>query len=262
MAFLPDKSAAAKEVLFECLFAAQAAVPDAVYTRFVGSDSPHSDLSMLRAVQARVLPHAPRLDAGDDLWHVMDRTMSHRRPAAYGEVRRSLLGVLQRGVVRAKHGVPRAAMPVPSSSLVLPAFRLPAGHVLSERGVEGRWKLCRPFGVAGPAAAGVAGGVGFAASDGVVEGHGLAAAGTEQGGAVSVVDCGGAEHAAGVAGGVGAAAAVAIYGVIRGQGLAAAGAEQAAGVGGVGDAALVPWTPGGQQPDVARTERYSPGFGV
>ncbi|KAF6250941.1 hypothetical protein COO60DRAFT_1464711 [Scenedesmus sp. NREL 46B-D3] len=86
LAFLPDKSAAAKEVLFECLFAAQAAVPDAVYTRFVGSDSPHSDLSMLRAVQARVLPHAPRLDAGDDLWHVMDRTMSHRRPAAYGEV--------------------------------------------------------------------------------------------------------------------------------------------------------------------------------
>lgn len=151
LAFLPDKSNRAKELLFERLFTAQAAAPDAVFTGYVGSDNPHNDLGMLLSVQERVLPQAAPLHVGDDLWHVMDRLLRHRRSVAYGGVRKSLLGVLKRGVRRAEEGVPRTPVPMPSSTLVLPAFRFGALHELCQSGEDGCWRMCRPPGSVGQA---------------------------------------------------------------------------------------------------------------
>ncbi|KAF6247236.1 hypothetical protein COO60DRAFT_1592416 [Scenedesmus sp. NREL 46B-D3] len=216
LAFLPDKSAGAKEVLFQQLFAAQAAVPDAVITSYVGSDQPHSDVGMLRAVQARVLPHAPPLVAGDDLWHVSDRLMSHRRSVAFGGVRRSLLGVLKRGVQRAEQGVRRRPMFTPS--IINPSYRpfkLPGDDVNSD---SFQAKRCMPI------------------SD-----------------AVAAADAAAWRAAAAASAAASAAAA----------GSAAAGSTAAGdGAAAVDDEAVpVPWSPGGQQPEVPRTSKYGPGFG-
>lgn len=99
--FMPSKSNEQKAVLAREIFEAQAACESAVITRFVATDSPIADKSMLVAEHEKAFaghPLAGQVETGDDLWHVYHRVGRH---LTYGcaHLKPSLLAVLKKGTV-------------------------------------------------------------------------------------------------------------------------------------------------------------------
>lgn len=103
--FMPNKTNVEKAVLVRDIFEDQAQYGDAaVITRFVATDSPLQDKSMLVEVHQSVFGNvqgaqsavAGQVDAGDDLWHVYHRIGKHLTYNC-SRLKPSLLALLKRG---------------------------------------------------------------------------------------------------------------------------------------------------------------------